>query len=684
MKLQSVKTVFTGFLLLIIIITTIIVVSIKQTQYVKQLSIDIDEASQVINRTEYLLTLSLDNETGARGFMITGDTLFLAPFEQAKIRIYPAMDSLRKVNHAGIRASVDSLCHYTIQRLAFSIRIIQLRKIFSFTEAIRRYNAYEGKRYTDQIRFFAADIQKKQSKYISQLRSNSVNSFNMLNIIQYCIVGSTIILLILFTNRFRNELKQIKTDSGNFESIIDASPDANIIVNDNGKIIMLNKQAEKLFGYNKTELLNQPVEILLPEINRHQHKQHRVNYTKQPHTRMMGEGLELFALNSSKEVIPVEISLAPIKTSMGTVISASIRDITERKEINLKLQHLNKQLSQKVDIQTAHIEDILESVSDAFIALDRNFRFIYINQSAANKYAQKASDLLGKVIWEALPGLKSEVFFSELNNCMSRQLQKSFEEFDAVNNRWLFHAVYPSSEGITIYTKDITTRKLQEEEMRKANDELRRLSGYLQQVREEERKSIARDIHDDLGQQLTGLQMDAHWLKRKMSGSDEILIEKIQEISQSIDMAIISVRKILSDLRPNILDDLGMIAAMEWLNLETMKRYPAIQLQLITSSTTVNINPETATSLFRIYQEAVNNAIKHANAGKITGTLSSDAFLIKLIIEDDGKGIEDQDVKSGGYGLLGIRERTYILGGTFSIQSESGKGTRLTIIIPVT
>lgn len=684
MNLQSVKTVFTGFLLLIIIITTIIVVSIKQTQSVKKLSNNIDEAGAAINYTENLLTLSLDNETGARGFMITGDTLFLTPFEEAQKRIYPAMDSLRNASTAKIRIYVDSICHYTIKRLAFSANMVQLRKAFTLTEAISRYNAIEGKVYTDRIRFFAASIQNEQAKYISQLRSDYIASFNRLNIIQYCIVGGTVVLLILLVNRFRNELKQIKKENENFESLIDASPDANIIVNDNGKIIMLNKQAEKLFGYSKADLLKQSIEILLPEVNRSVHQQHRKNYHKHPHTRMMGEGLELFALTRNRQVIPVEISLAPVKTSNGTVISAAIRDITERKEINRRLQELNKQLSEKVDTQIAHIDDILESISDAFIALDRNFRFIYLNQGAAVRFQHKAADLLGQHIWQVLPALQNSHFFTEINDCMEKHVQKSFEEFDPGTQKWVLHAVYPSSEGITIYTKDITPRKLQEEAMQKANEELRRLSGYLQQVREEERKSIARDIHDDLGQQLTGLQMDAHWLRKKIKDVDSTITKKVEEFSESIDMTIISVRKILSDLRPNILDDLGMVAAMEWLNQETMKRYPAIQIELITTEIPFNIHPETATNLFRIYQEALNNAVKHANAGKITGTLSAEENSIRLLIEDNGKGIDDQDIKSAGYGLLGIRERTYILGGEFLLKTDPGKGTTLSIIIPAT
>ncbi len=684
MNLQSTKTFFAGSLLLIVIITTIIVVSIKQTQYVKQLSANIEAANEVIKRTEYLLSLSLDNETGARGYMITGDPAFLSPFEKAKKNILPALDSLRKVATPENKATIDSIAAYTMKRMAFSVNMVALRTKHPLLQAIQRYNAKEGKSYTDQIRLYTATIQKEQSLHISQLRADYIASFNRLNIIQYSIIGITIILLILLANQFRIELKLIKKENENFESLIDAYPDANIIVNDVGNIIMLNKQAEKLFGYSKSDLLKQPIEVLLPDMNKLQHQQHRKNYQKNPHSRMMGEGLELFALTRSKQVLPVEISLAPVKTSHGIFISAAIRDITERKEINRQLQVLNNQLSEKVSIQTAHIHDILTSISDVFIALDRNFCFTYVNQPAANRYHQKIEYLLGKNIWEVLPAIKESPLFSVFNECMNEQCEKSFEEYNSITQQWFLHNIYPASEGITVYTKDITERKLQEEEMQKANEELRRLSGYLQQVREEERKSIARDIHDDLGQQLTGLQMDAHWLRKKITGVDQTFIEKVEEFSQSIDTAIISVRKILSNLRPNILDDLGMIAAIEWLNMETMKRYPAIQLIFNSAALPVEMNPETATSLFRIYQEALSNAIKHANADTITASLRTENGSYVLQIEDNGKGIDHQEIKSGRYGILGIRERTYILGGSFSISTEPGKGTSLTIIIPIT
>ncbi len=142
-----------------------------------------------------------------------------------------------------------------MKRMAFSVNMVALRTKHPLLQAIQRYNAKEGKSYTDQIRLYTATIQKEQSLHISQLRADYIASFNRLNIIQYSIIGITIILLILLANQFRIELKLIKKENENFESLIDAYPDANIIVNDVGNIIMLNKQAEKLFGYSKSDLL---------------------------------------------------------------------------------------------------------------------------------------------------------------------------------------------------------------------------------------------------------------------------------------------------------------------------------------------------------------------------------------------------------------------------------------------
>jgi PAS domain S-box-containing protein len=230
---------------------------------------------------------------------------------------------------------------------------------------------------------------------------------------------------------------------------------------------------------------------------------------------------------------------------------------------------------------------------------------------------------------------------------------------------------------------DITQRKKAEVEIKQVNKELRELSGHLQSVREEERLQIAQNIHDELGQQLTGLKIDIEWMNTKISEKDVLLKQKAKELIPLIRGTIQTVRRISSNLRPSMLDDLGLVAALEWQSQETEKRFD-IKVNFISNIPDTNLSIEITTALFRIYQEALTNAIRHANAHEIKSFLQIQENSIILEVEDNGKGIDtEKKRKNKSFGLLGIKERTFALGGTFELKSHIGKGTLIKIVIPL-
>lgn len=230
---------------------------------------------------------------------------------------------------------------------------------------------------------------------------------------------------------------------------------------------------------------------------------------------------------------------------------------------------------------------------------------------------------------------------------------------------------------------DITQRKKAEVEIKQVNKELRELSGHLQSVREEERLQIAQNIHDELGQQLTGLKIDIEWMNTKISEKDILLKQKAKELIPLIRGTIQTVRRISSNLRPSMLDDLGLVAALEWQSQETEKRFD-IKVNFISDIPDTNLSIEITTALFRIYQEALTNAIRHANAHEIKSYLQIQENSIILEVKDNGKGIDaEKKRKNKSFGLLGIKERTFALGGTFEFKSKIGKGTFIRIVIPL-
>jgi len=217
----------------------------------------------------------------------------------------------------------------------------------------------------------------------------------------------------------------------------------------------------------------------------------------------------------------------------------------------------------------------------------------------------------------------------------------------------------------------------------KVNNELRELSKSLQHASENERAFMAREIHDELGQQLTGLKMDVSWLNRKLVDTDSEIRVKISDILTLIDETVKNVRRISTRLRPRILDDLGLIAALEWQTDEFRKR-SEISIEFVSNTDHIDLPTEIATGLFRIYQECLTNVSRHSGATRVECSLSLEDDILNLEIWDNGKGFEQDAISDKKtLGLLGMKERTLLMGGTYRIYSDAGKGTRIVVRVPV-
>jgi signal transduction histidine kinase len=220
-----------------------------------------------------------------------------------------------------------------------------------------------------------------------------------------------------------------------------------------------------------------------------------------------------------------------------------------------------------------------------------------------------------------------------------------------------------------------------------SNRQLRALSARLQSVREEERTRIAREIHDELGQTLTGLRLDIAYLEGKLKLYGEIdkklLESQFQSMISLVDSSIQNVRKIATELRPQVLDDLGLVPALEWQTAEFQSR-TKIQCTLDTNAEDVTIDADRSTALFRILQESLTNVARHSNAKKVMVKLQVTKKSLSLTVTDDGKGIAEMNIPSlKSLGLLGMRERAHMLGGILTIKGQPGKGTTVSVELPI-
>ncbi|HEV8110332.1 MAG TPA: response regulator [Burkholderiales bacterium] len=218
------------------------------------------------------------------------------------------------------------------------------------------------------------------------------------------------------------------------------------------------------------------------------------------------------------------------------------------------------------------------------------------------------------------------------------------------------------------------------ERLKESEDKLRRLAAHLISVREEERAHIAREIHDELGQVLTGIKMEVGWLAKRLQ--EPQLLEKTESMSKLIDSTVQTVRKIATGLRPEMLDDMGLVAAIGWQAKDFQKR-TGVRCRIKLPPETVKLDIDISTTAFRIFQEILTNVARHSRATRVDIDLEVGEHEVRLQVHDNGVGIADGDLHGRkSLGLLGMHERALLFGGEVSITGAPGQGTRVAVVIP--
>lgn len=354
---------------------------------------------------------------------------------------------------------------------------------------------------------------------------------------------------------------------------------------------------------------------------------------------------------------------------------------------------------------------ITENTRDLIALLDLEGHLLYLSPSCQDMLGYTPEELIGRPFFslthpedqEMAMRMFRQTWFSEEGRTMECRYQHQTAEWRVFESAWNWIPNGGSiPEKAVMVSRDITERKITEERLKQSYTQLRELASHLQFVREEERTHIAREIHDDLGQTLTGLKMDLAWLEYRLSKLSDVvpssLVNKIPSMSHLVDETIQSVRRIATELRPSVLDDLGLVAAIEWQTQEFQARTgircvltPCLELE------DIDVPQSHATAVFRIFQETLTNVARHANATKIHIRLKKDVIAAEhpdriirpqdallLEVEDNGTGITEQALSdSKSLGLLGMRERALLLGGEVTIKGIKGKGTIVTVRVPL-
>ena len=367
----------------------------------------------------------------------------------------------------------------------------------------------------------------------------------------------------------------------------------------------------------------------------------------------------------------------------------SLEDITARREAERSLRE-----------SEARKSAILDSALDAIVTLNHRGQITEFNPAAEKAFGRRREDVVGK----EMAGLLIPHSFREQHRrgleryiatghgaILGKRVELTAMRADSKEFPVEVSITAVSVDGPPMFTgfiRDISERKRAEKQMRDSREQLRALAAYLQSVREEERTRIAREVHDELGQTLTGLKMDLAWLEKRIAavsdtGELEQCEEKLQELPGRVDSIISTVRKIATELRPPVLDDLGLEAAIEW-QIQEFEKRTGITCHFHSSLKHVDLNPVRATAVFRIFQETLTNVVRHAQASQVNIYLREEENKLILEVQDNGRGVTGRELSgTKSLGLLGMRERATMLDGEVNIIGRQGKGTTVGVRIPI-
>lgn len=342
------------------------------------------------------------------------------------------------------------------------------------------------------------------------------------------------------------------------------------------------------------------------------------------------------------------------------------------------------------------LQGIVEGTPDVIFVKDRRGRYVIVNAAGVRLLGKPMEEIIGRDDPDLFPLEEAHRALNIDHQIMESGEARAYElaiTVEGVTRAFLFTKTPYRNDsgqiaGLVVVARDITDHQRAAENLENSRSELRALSAQLQSVREEERMRIAREIHDELGQVLTGLKMDVVSLTKRMAEANaqtdwQQLKERSQSIAALINNAILTVRKISTELRPGLLDAVGLTAAIEWQAKEFEKR-TGIKCELCLPQSNVVLDQSRSVAVFRVFQEILTNVTRHAEATNVSIILEKQGTHLFLEARDNGRGIRASEFSNPkSLGLLGMRERALLLGGEFNIRGVRGKGTTVTVRIPL-
>lgn len=475
------------------------------------------------------------------------------------------------------------------------------------------------------------------------------------------------------TDRAKEALAAVRESEERYRSLVDLCPDA-VWIHRNYRLTYINRAGCELMGIADAgaALDQSPLDFLHPD----SHALVRERFGAMLEAGGSFPFIEVKIIRKDRTRRHVEMAATRISDQGVPAMLVMLRDVTERKRVADALAV--KEQRMRLALEAGGMGTWDWNLATNRIVWSEDYALVYglepeVFEDGYEPFLRYTHpDDLERVVYQLV---EARLHFQPF------QCEYRIENGEEI--RWI--AVHGRVEGdgevasrMIGLVMDVTERKLSDERRRTLLEQLHALTAHLQQVREEERTRIAREIHDELGQALTGIKMEISWCKNRLSRHDEnqareFMLGKTDVMSQLIDDTIRTVRRIASELRPGVLDELGLEAAIDWLARDFQNR-SGIECEVRTEE--VRLDRDRSTAMFRVCQEALTNVARHAGATKVSIRLERDEEELVLRVRDNGRGIRPREKgQSNSLGLLGMRERVSLAGGELSIEGSPGQGT---------
>lgn len=697
MNLSNGKISLIATFITIAAICTFILFVIRQSAHIKKLYAKTIHAQNVIVHANEVENIIARYKDLRKIYALTGDSLLPGVLDSISASTQKSEQQLTALtlNDSEQKAGIDSLIKYLNAFSQASTR--QYRPTTLQRELQMTITA-------DAIQTISRQLQADAKKNLQSSGAESDISTFRFGPLLYLLIGLLAVLITVliqqsFTHIKAEKKAEAETHYNNL--LVEQFDDAIISTDEKLNITRWNKKAEKLFGWKAGEISGKPITTAL----KFDMEQGRGALILR---KVMTDGLwegEITLAKKGGELITLHACCTLLRKGTKNVAGTItiIKDVAKKSD-NGSSNNYEANLGKMLEDRTSEIRLVVERL----VASEKKYKLLFdysplpmwmislqdmqitdVNDAAVKRFGYSRRAFLQLGVGNLVKAEEAAIFEAGIQKSSSgyheigtwRQPTKDGNLIHA--ELFTYNILLEGVPMCMLLSNDITHKVIAEEKIKQSLDAIRLLTAHLQNVREEERKNISRDIHDELGQHLTVIKMDVSWLNRKLGEQDAQLGNRLKKMLETTDVTIKFVRRLCSELRPVLLDDMGLIAALQW-HAKRFEANTGIAITLQTPSETLAISDDSQTALFRIFQETLTNVAKYAGATSVTATLTADKEdYIEMWVTDDGIGFDPAIMKNTqSLGILGMRERCIILGGSFEISSKPRNGTTVYASVP--